>query len=70
MSPLGLRLRNRCGWKTDFSLWGCDLERGHAGPHHVPSDGRLPTNLTRTQQEAWEREMRDLSHQLGHKPKV
>ncbi|HJW21217.1 MAG TPA: hypothetical protein VJ506_02185 [Candidatus Limnocylindrales bacterium] len=70
MSPLGLRLLNRCGWKTDFSLWGCDEERGHAGPHHVPSDGRLPTNLTREQQEAWEHEMRDLRHPLHHKPRT
>lgn len=55
--PFGLRVLNRCSWKSDFAIFSCDLERGHAGPHHVPSDPRLPTNLTREEQEDWGRRM-------------
>jgi hypothetical protein len=64
--PLGLRLMNRCDWKTEFSLWSCDLERGHEGPHHVPSDPSLPVNLDREAQESWDRRMR--GKVLGQRP--
>ena len=66
----GFRLLKRCGWRTDYSLWGCYLRRGHEGPHKVPSDPRLPVNLTRDEQEAWEREMHPLSVSVAHKPKL
>ena len=49
----GMRVVDRCPFKTEFSLWSCDLARGHAGPHHLPWDPRLPANLTRAQQEQW-----------------
>jgi hypothetical protein len=53
MNIPGLRIINRCGFKTEFSLYSCDFDRGHAGPHHLPWDPRLPANLTREQQESW-----------------
>jgi hypothetical protein len=53
MSIPGMRILHRCGFKTEFSLWSCDLDRGHAGPHKVPWDPRLPANLTREEQEAF-----------------
>ena len=55
MSFLGLRIFNRCPFKTETSLYSCDLKRGHPGPHHVPWDPRLPANLTRDAQEDWAR---------------
>jgi len=49
----GLRVLNRCGFKTEFSLYSCDLDPGHDGPHHLPWDPRLPPGLTREEQERW-----------------
>lgn len=49
----GLRVLNRCPFKTEFSLYSCDLDRGHSGPHHLPWDPRLPRDLTREEQERW-----------------
>ena len=51
----GMRVFNRCPFKTDVSLYSCDLDRGHSGPHHLPWDPRLPGNLTREEQEQWHR---------------
>ena len=53
MSVMGIRIFNRCRFKTPFSWYSCDLKRDHLGPHHVPSDPRLPTDLTREEQERW-----------------
>ena len=63
---MGIRIRDRCGWKTDFSRFSCDLKRGHDGPHHVPSDPSLPTNLSREEQEDWDRRMQ--GKVLGQRP--
>ncbi len=53
-----LNLR-RCNWSTNFNVRGCDLPKGHAGPHHVYGATGLPPELsTREAQEAWVREHR------------
>jgi hypothetical protein len=66
----GFRLVNRCGWRTDYTLWGCYLARGHDGPHRVPSDPRIPADLTRAEQEDWERQMHPLWVDVTNKPKL
>ena len=66
----GFRLLKRCGWRTDYSLWGCYLKRGHDGPHKVPSDPRMPVDLTREQQEEWARQMHPFSADITTKPKL
>lgn len=53
MTIPGMRVLHRCPFKTEFSLYSCDLARGHPGPHHLPWDPRLPGNLTREEQERW-----------------
>ncbi len=46
-----------CNWSTNFNICGCDLPRGHHGPHHVSAATGLPPTLTtREQQEAWVRD--------------
>ena len=48
-----------CNWGTNFNSRGCDLPRGHAGPHHVPAATGLPPELTtREAQESWVRNHR------------
>ena len=48
-----------CNWGTNFNDRGCDLPRGHAGPHRVPAATGLPPTLTTRQaQEDWVRDHR------------
>jgi len=49
----------RCNWSTNFNFRGCDLPKGHPGPHRVIAATGLPPELkTREEQEAWVREHR------------
>lgn len=58
-----------CNWSTNFNLGGCDLPRGHRGPHHVPSATGLPPALTtREAQEEWVRDHRPYSNGEDDEP--